>query len=136
MLHFSLVQSVLYREPGLGLGCAQRMKNWNWFKRSGLSGSGVSSSGELRILKRGQAMRVIFFYPGEEGTYVDNAEVTLFENGLVHLRSQLEETTTHLQNCEILWRYRLEGEERAGPGTNKLRLLKPRSELEKNPDSP
>lgn len=97
-------------------------------------------STELRVLKRGQAMRVIFFYPGEEGTYVDNAEVTLFENGLVHLRSSLEETTTHLQNCEILWRFRLEGEERAGVGgTSKIRLLKPRSEtnqpeLEKNPE--
>jgi len=115
------------------------MKNWNWFKRSGIGTSGIGSSNELRILKRGQAMRVIFFYPGEEGTYVDNAEVTLFENGLVHLRSSLEETTTHLQNCEILWRFRLEGEERASGGTGKIRLLKPRvdaekPELEKNPE--
>ncbi|MFN7684288.1 MAG: hypothetical protein ACK5QT_02630 [Oligoflexia bacterium] len=98
------------------------MKFLNWLNRS---------SGELRVLKRGHAMRVIFFYPGEEGTYVDNAEVTLFENGLVHLRSSLEETTTHLQNCEILWRFRVEGEERVGPGGNKLRLLKPRTEAEK-----
>ncbi len=121
---------------GLGLGCALRMKNWNWFKRPGSRPSGLNQSGELRILKRGQAMRVIFFYPGEEGTYVDNAEVTLFENGLVHLRSPLEETTTHLQNCEILWRFKVEGEDRVGPGGNKLRLLKPRTELEKNPESP
>lgn len=108
--------------------------SWNWFRRGGMG------STELRVLKRGQAMRVIFFYPGEEGTYVDNAEVTLFENGLVHLRSSLEETTTHLQNCEILWRFRLEGEDRAGAGgAGKIRLLKPRSEanqpeLEKNPE--
>jgi len=66
-------------------------------------------------------MRVIFFYPGEEGTYVDNAQVTLYENGVVHIRSSQEETTTHLQNCEILWRFHVEGEERA----NKVRLLKP-----------
>ena len=105
-----------------------------------LFGQGIRSVGELRVLKKGHAMRVIFFYPGEEGTYVDNAEVTLFENGLVHLRSNLEETTTHLQNCEILWRFRVEAEDRAGAGgVNKIRLLKPRSEvdkgeLEKNPE--
>jgi hypothetical protein len=105
-----------------------------------LFGQGIRSVGELRVLKKGHAMRVIFFYPGEEGTYVDNAEVTLFENGLVHLRSNLEETTTHLQNCEILWRFRVEAEDRAGAGgVNKIRLLKPRAEvdkaeLEKNPE--
>jgi hypothetical protein len=75
---------------------------------------------ELRILKRGPAMRVIFFYPGEEGTYVDNAEVTLYENGIIHLRSSQEETTTHLKNCEILWRFEVDGDDR----TNKFRLLK------------
>ncbi len=42
----------------------------------------------VRILKHAQAMRVVFFYPGEEGTYVDDCMVTLFENGVVHLRSK------------------------------------------------
>lgn len=77
----------------------------------------------MRILKKGHAMRVIFFYPGEEGTYVDNAEVTLYENGIIHIRSMQEETTTHLQNCEILWRFEVDAEDRA----NKLRLLKPKA---------
>jgi len=102
---------------------------------SGLA-SGASS---LRVLRRGQAMRVIFFYPGEEGTYVDNAEVTVFENGIVHLKSPMEETMTHLQNCEILWRFKLEAEDRNS--INKIRLLKPRSgegmeseDPSKNPD--
>lgn len=66
-------------------------------------------------------MRVIFFYPGEEGTYVENANVTLFDNGIVHIQSNNEETTTHLQNCEILWSFDVEGEERV----TKVRLLKP-----------
>lgn len=61
--------------------------------------------GNVRILKHAQAMRVIFFYPGEEGTYVDSATVTLFENGVVHIRAKSEETTTHIQHCEILWKY-------------------------------
>ncbi len=68
-------------------------------------------------------MRVIFFYPGEEGTYVDNAEVTLYDNGIIHIQSNQEETTTHLQNCEILWRFEVDAEDRA----NKLRLLKPKA---------
>ncbi len=77
----------------------------------------------MRILKKGHAMRVIFFYPGEEGTYVDNCDVTLYENGIIHIASNQEETTTHLQNCEILWRFETEAEDRA----NKLRLLKPKA---------
>jgi hypothetical protein len=81
----------------------------------------ISSSayfGCVKILKRGQAMRVIFYYSGEEGTYVDNADVTLFENGIVHIESPQEETSTHLQNCEILWRFAVEGDQK------KVRLLK------------
>ncbi len=78
----------------------------------------------MKFIKRGSAMRVIFFYPGEEGTYVDNSEVTLFENGIVHIRSSQEETTTHLQNCEILWRFETDADDRA----SKLRLLKPKNE--------
>jgi hypothetical protein len=84
----------------------------------------------VRILKRGPAMRVIFFYPGEEGTYIDNANVTLFENGIIHIQSQLEETTTHLQNCEILWNFENEADERQ----NKVRLLKPKKGSETSSD--
>ena len=79
---------------------------------------------QLRVIRKGPAMRVIFFYPGEEGTYVDHAEVILYENGIVHITSNQEETTTHLQNCEILWRFETDAEDRA----NKVRLLKPKVE--------
>ena len=85
---------------------------------------GKSKSDQVKILKKGPAMRVIFFYPGEEGTYVDNAQVTLYENGIVHIASNQEESTTHLQNCEILWRFETEADDRA----NKVRLLKPKGE--------
>jgi len=57
------------------------------------------------VLKHGQAMRVIFHFPEEDSTYVDHAMVTLFESGIVHIKSQHEETTTHVQYCEVLWRY-------------------------------
>ncbi len=78
----------------------------------------------MKVIKKGPAMRVIFFYPGEEGTYVDHADVILYENGIVHISSNQEETTTHLQNCEILWRFETDSDERV----NKVRLLKPKSD--------
>ena len=84
--------------------------------------SSKKDGGTVKVLKKGPAMRVIFFYPGEEGTYIDNADVTLYENGIIHIKSHQEETTTHLQNCEILWRFETEAEDRA----NKVRLLKPK----------
>jgi hypothetical protein len=86
--------------------------------------TGYAKGDDVKILRKGPAMRVIFFYPGEEGTYVDNAEVTLYENGLVHINSSQEESTTHLQNCEILWRFETEADDR----TSKVRLLKPKAE--------
>lgn len=91
----------------------------------------AEESTPMKILRKGPAMRVIFFYPGEEGTYVDHADVTLYENGIVQIASSQEETTTHLQNCEILWRFETEAEERA----NKLRLLKPKSDVRPHDDS-
>ncbi|MCC7442618.1 MAG: hypothetical protein IT285_13360 [Bdellovibrionales bacterium] len=75
------------------------------------------------VLKEGPAMRVVFFYPGEEGSYVENAYVTVFENGIVHLQARNEETTAHLQNCEVLWDFELEADDRT---SSKIRLLKPK----------
>jgi hypothetical protein len=86
----------------------------------------------MAVIKRAPAMRVIFFYPGEEGTYVDGAFVTLFENGIVHIQSPFEETTTHLQNCEILWQFETEAEDRV----SKIRLLKPKTPPKRDPESP
>jgi hypothetical protein len=108
-----------------------------WNQRSGQKGQSSSSrSGgdhSLRIIRKGPAMRVIFFYPGEEGTYVDHADVTLYENGIVHITSNQEESTTHLQNCEILWNFEIEADDRA---TSKVRLLKARDpEASKSDDA-
>ena len=89
---------------------------------AGVSDSSTLLAGVLPILKQGPAQRVIFFYTGEEGTYVDNVYVTLYANGIVHLKSNQEDTTTHLQNCEILWRFEVDADDRS----NKVRLLKPK----------
>jgi len=60
------------------------------------------------ILKEGLASRVIFFYPGEEGTYITNVDVALYSNGIVHLKNQNEELTTHISNIEIVWNDRMD----------------------------
>lgn len=87
-----------------------------------------SGVGEARILKSGIAQRVIFFYPGEEGTYIEHVFATLFDNGIIQLKTGAEETTTHLRNCEILWSFQAE-EER----TAKIRILKARN-IERDPE--
>lgn len=71
----------------------------------------------VKVLKRGNAFRVVFFYPGEEGTYIDSPVVTLYENGIVDVKSGMEEMTTHLKNCEIQWKSSETAE-------NNVRLLK------------
>lgn len=58
------------------------------------------------VLKQGRAVRVVFFYPGEEGTYVDQPDVTIYETGAVHIKNVQEETTTHLRFCEVIWDYK------------------------------
>lgn len=58
-----------------------------------------------KVLKQGQAMRVIFYSAVDEYSYIDQALVTLWSNGIVHIKAKNEETTTHLHNCEILWRF-------------------------------
>ncbi len=105
----------------------QRFLSWMGIQKS----PGIGRN-QMKIIKKGSAMRVIFFYPGEEGTYVDSADVTLYENGIVHICSNQEETTTHLQNCEILWRFETDAEERV----NKVRLLKPKTDLRMSDDGP
>jgi hypothetical protein len=57
-------------------------------------------------LKRGPAHRVIFYYPGEEPTYLDDAFVTVFRNGVVEVEHRNEHVSTHVQNVEILWKNR------------------------------
>ena len=58
---------------------------------------------EMKPIRAGKATRVLFFYPGEEGTYLTNLDVQLYANGIVHLKSSLEEITTHISNLEIVW---------------------------------
>jgi hypothetical protein len=72
-------------------------------------------------LRSGKAMRVIFFYPGEEGTYVDNAQVVIYASGLVNIKTEQEESTTHISNCEILWFF--EANPDNGDNVRKLKVV-------------
>jgi len=87
----------------------------------------------IQVLKSGVAQRVAFYYPGEEGSYIENVQVTLYENGMVHIVSPGEETSTHLQNCEILWRFEAEAD--PGQKAGKVRLLKIESQAESKVDA-
>jgi len=55
-------------------------------------------------LQQGDALRVIFYYGGEEPTYLDDAYVTVFRNGMVEVHHRNEHVSTHVQNVEILWK--------------------------------
>lgn len=57
-------------------------------------------------LRSGVASRVIFYYPGEEPTYLEDAYVILHKNGIVEVFHRNEQVTTHVQNVEILWKQR------------------------------
>lgn len=58
------------------------------------------------ILRWGKAARVIFYYPLDEETYIDNPTVTMYRNGIVEIKHHKEEVTTHIQNIEIVWTLR------------------------------
>jgi len=56
-----------------------------------------------KVLKKGKAQKVIFFYPGEEGSFISEVDVILLANGITHLRNLNEDITTHISNIEIIW---------------------------------
>jgi hypothetical protein len=72
-------------------------------------------------LQVGEALRVIFYYQGEEPTYLDDAFVTVFRNGMVEVEHRNEHVTTHVQNVEILWKNQ---SGQAGATTRPLSLVK------------
>ena len=61
-------------------------------------------SRRLFSLQEGEATRVIFYYTGEEPTYLDDAYVTVYKNGMVEVHHRNEHVSTHMQNIEILWK--------------------------------
>ena len=65
-------------------------------------------------LQQGAAQRVVFYYPGEEPTFLENAQVVVFRNGMVEVKHQMEHVSTHIQNVEILWRSRMNHQSPSG----------------------
>ena len=72
-------------------------------------------------LQEGDALRVIFYYQGEEPTYLDDAYVTVYRNGMVEVHHRNEHVSTHVQNVEILWK---SANGQATTGTRPLTLIK------------
>jgi hypothetical protein len=72
-------------------------------------------------LQEGPANRVIFYYVGEEPTYLEDAHVTLYGNGVVEVRHRNEHVTTHVKNVEISWK---SSGVYAGTGGRSLSLVK------------
>ena len=64
---------------------------------------------DISTLKHGRAERIIFYYYGEDPTYLDDAYVTVYRNGVVEVEHRNEHVTTHAHNVEILWNNRLSG---------------------------
>jgi len=58
----------------------------------------------LFSLQSGPAHRVIFYYYGEDPTYLEDAHVTVYRNGVVEVLHRNEHVSTHAQNVEILWK--------------------------------
>ena len=85
------------------------MRFWKEIKRS------------LFSLQSGQAQRVIFYYYGEEPTFLEDADVTVFRNGVVEVKHRTEHVSTHAQTVEILWKTR---PGRSGTGGRSLSLVK------------
>ena len=84
-------------------------------------------------IRQGQARRVVFFYPGEEGTYLDHCQVSVFSNGIVEVTSNEENTMCHIQNCEILWSYQPKKKEGKEPT---VRLLRSKHHANETSDQP
>ena len=71
------------------------------------------------VLREGIASRVVFYFPLEEGTYLDNPHVVVYKNGIVEIQHAMEKVTTHVQNLEIIWTNR-----RITSQNKKFKLLK------------
>lgn len=116
----------------------------DWLKpfktASNKSNETTPPSGKLPpgILRIGRAERVHFYYPGEDGTFIEHADVTLYESGVIHIQAKHEETTTHLVHCEIIWNVIPSNEvvgSTAGNVLNFPRKLIPKSDLEPYPEN-
>ena len=54
-------------------------------------------------LRSGRASRVVFYYPGEEPTFLEDAHVILYKSGIVDVYHREQQVSTHVQNVEIVW---------------------------------
>ena len=57
----------------------------------------------MTIFKEGYAKTVVFYPRSLPPSAVQGAYVTVYDNGMVHVKSEMEETMGSIQNCDIVW---------------------------------
>ena len=85
----------------------------------------------MNIIKKGKAMGVNFWqgvpFDPDFILSIMDAEVTLYDTGLVHIDTGVEEITLSIHNCEIVWKYDLSSLHDTPPKNN-IKLLRPGKE--------
>lgn len=56
-----------------------------------------------KILRSGRAERVIFYFPGERISYLDDVRVTVYHGGVVEVEHPQEHIMAHLRNTAVVW---------------------------------
>jgi len=56
-----------------------------------------------KILRSGRAQHVVFYFPGERISYLEDAFVTVYHSGVVEIDHPTESLITHLHNTAIVW---------------------------------
>lgn len=60
----------------------------------------------MEVLRRGKCQFINFFYPNGDALGMEDADVTLYENGIVEVFTDLDQFTTHLTHCELIWSHK------------------------------
>lgn len=53
----------------------------------------------MSIIKTGPAHMLVF----ADGTAIVGANATLYESGVLHVHTEIEEVSTHILNCDVIW---------------------------------
>lgn len=60
----------------------------------------------MTIVREGLCKLAIFFYPSGDSNSMMDAQVTLYDNGLIHLKTDFEDIHSHIHNCELIWDFK------------------------------
>lgn len=58
----------------------------------------------MSVIKQGKAVAVVMYYEVMEPALLEGPEVELHDNGIVHIKTEEEEITSHISRMEIVWK--------------------------------